>query len=160
MVVLPSVIAFDTFPDGTRITNDVILGGDEFSAWGLRLSAAPSGAYCADARAAIRAGDDRFTTPFLTTASPGNTRSCNGVPVRLEFTTAVRSVTVRFSGAEEEYVLTAYDRSGRTLGTVARLGKVGRVDELTYSSTSANIGYVEFGRQLAMTRVFQVTVQR
>jgi len=160
MVVLPSVFVFDTFPDRTRITNDVILGGDEFSAWGLRLGAAPGGAYCADARAAIRAGDDRFTTPFLTTASPDDTRSCNTVPVRLEFTTAVRSVTLRFSGATAEYVLTAYDRSGRRLGTSTKLGQLGRTDDVTFSSTSANVAYVEFGRQLAMTRVFQVTVER
>jgi len=159
-VGLLNSFSFDRLPDGTRITNGLVLQGDEYSAWGLRLSAAPAGTYCADAQAAIRAGDQRFTTPYLTTASPGDTARCNTVPVRIEFTTPVRAVTLRFAGAEMEYVLKAYGWSGQGLGTVTKQGQLDRVSDVTYRSASANIARVEFGYQQAVTRVFQVTVER
>jgi tetratricopeptide (TPR) repeat protein len=159
-VGLLNSFSFDRLPDGTRITNGVVLRGDEFSAWGLRLSAAPAGTYCADAQAAIRVGGYGFTTPYLTTASPGDTARCNTVPVRIEFTTPVRAVTLRFAGAEKEYVLNAYGRSGQELGTVTKQGQLDRESDVTYRSAGANIARVEFGYQAAVTMVFQVTVER
>ena len=159
-VGLLNSFSFDRLPDGTRITNGVVLRGDEFGAWGLRLSAAPAGTYCADAQAAIRVGGYGFTTPYLTTASPGDTARCNAVPVRIEFTTPVRTVTLRFAGAEKGYVLTAYDRSGQELGTVTKQGQLDQQSDVTYRSAGANIARVEFGYQAAVTMVFQVTVER
>jgi hypothetical protein len=157
-------VAFDSYPDGTPITTDRILEGDEFLDMGIRLVGAPESSYCADATvAAIRrpglSGDITFN--YLTSASPGNIKRCNTIPVAIIFISPVRQVTLTFAGASVTYTLKAYDSGGRLLGT-AQEDAVwnGGTFEVLFSSESSNISRVTFGSQTAVTAIKEIYYER
>jgi hypothetical protein len=102
--------------------------------------------------------DSWASVPDLSTARPSQLNACNGVPVRIDFTQPVKSVTLSFIGAAETYTLTAYDSRGNRLGTAKKRGQLGQVMTVTYSSSSANIGRITFGRQAAVTIITAVMV--
>jgi len=157
-------ISFDAFPDGTAVTGERILGGDEFVAAGILLAGAPEESYCAGATATAIRGSGRYggiSFYFLTTAMPDEIDKCNGVPVEITFTEPVRQVTLTFAGASQMYTLKAYDDEGKLLGsseTEAVFG--GGTFEAAYSSKQADISRVTFGRPLALTAVKEISYER
>jgi hypothetical protein len=154
-------IVFDALPDGTLISSDLILNGDEFLSKGIRLDGAPEGTYCSDAVAAIRcSGTYHKDFNFLTTSRPDNVKSCNGVPVAIIFESQVRHVTLTFAGASTTYTMKAYDSAGTLLGTVEQDAVLGDTFEVTFSSTSANINRVTFGRAAAVTAIKEIYYER
>lgn len=148
---------FDLLPRGGTVNADTILRGDEFWDWGLRFAAAPSGSYCSDAVPAIRL---RGGTPVLSTARPDNIAACSGVPVRITFRSPARSVTLRYSGAAVDYVLTAYDASNNLLGTVVQPTQLNEITDITFQSNGENITQVEFGYQTANTTIYWISIER
>jgi hypothetical protein len=135
---------------------------DAFASGGIEgVRAVPSGSYCPDARPAIlAAGTYNAPVSFLSTARPDDLNACNGVPLELTFASPVRDVTVRFYGAASDYLLVPYDANGRRLGSSTAQGSpydYSRAFVVTYSSDSANISRVTFGRQASLTMVLSVT---
>lgn len=155
-----AVLRFEELPDGTPIDSSMILTGDEFTDWGVSLAAAPSGTYCEDAQPAIAVIPSRYPAPMLTTGLPGNLGSCTGVPVRIVFQYAAKSVTVRFDGAVVDYDLTAYDSGGHVVATASREGQIGAIRDVTVTSSSTNIAWVVFGHQAATTAILEVRLVR
>ena len=125
---------------------------------GIILAGAPEGSYCADATlAAVRIqGTYGVPSNFLTTASPGQVNRCNSIPVAITFTSSVRLVTLTFAGATTTYTMEAYDSAGNLLGTVEQDAVLGGTSTVSFSSQSANISRVTFGRQLAVTAVIEI----
>jgi subtilase family serine protease len=164
IVVKPSGvhIVFDALPDGTPISSDLILTGDEFLSKGIRLEGAPEGTYCSDAVAAIRcSGTYRTNFNFLTTSRPDNVKSCNTVPVAIIFEKQVHHVTLTFAGASTTYTMKAYDSAGNLLGTVEQDALLdGGTFEVTFSSKSESIGRVTFGRAAAVTAIKEIYYER
>jgi hypothetical protein len=142
-------ITFDAFPDGTQITEDLVLEGDEFLDQGIRLAGAPEPSdtpYCADATATAILHSAYDLPVFLTTARPGKVTECNTVPLAITFTSPARKVTLTFAGASTTYTLQAYDSTGALLGTEQRDAVSGSgTFEVTFSSDDANIDRVVFG---------------
>jgi hypothetical protein len=157
-------IDFDALPDGTPITTDRILEGDEFLSQGIHLAGAPESSYCADATvAAIHhpGPSGGITFNYLTTARPDNIVACNTIPVAITFSSPVRRVTLTFAGASVTYRLKAYDSAGRLLGSVDREAVFNAgTFEVTFSSGSANIHRITFGREAAITAVKEVYYER
>ena len=150
--MLPSTIriGFGALPDGTLITSDLILKGDEYLAQGIRLAGAPEPSdppYCADATvAAVRYAADGIPF-FLTTARPGDSEVCNTVPVAITFVHPVRRVTLTFFGASTIYTLQAYDSAGALLGTVQQEAVYrSHAVKVTFRSANASISRVIFGK--------------
>lgn len=160
----PVQVVFDSFPDGTPITTDRILEGDEFLAKGIRLAGAPESSYCADATmAAVRRPGtySGINFYFLTTASPGEVNRCNGVPVAILFTSSVRAVTLTFAGASTTYTMKAYDSAGRLLGTTQQDAVFGGgTFEVSFRSDSANISRVTFGSTTALTAIMEISYEQ
>ena len=157
-------VVFDSYPDGTPITTDQILQGDEFLAKGIRLVGAPESSYCADAIvAAIRRPNTYggVTFYFLTSASPDEINRCNTIPVAIIFTSPVRQVTLTFAGASVTYTMKVYDSGGSLLGTVQKdaVWNAGTF-EVTFSSESSNISRVTFGSQTAVTAIKEIYFER
>jgi hypothetical protein len=135
---------------------------DAFASRGIEsVRAVPSGSYCPDARPAIlAAGTYGSPVSFLSTARPDELNACNGVPLQLTFASPVREVTVRFYGAASDYLLVPFDADGRRLGSSTAQGSpydYSQAFVVTYSSDSANISRVTFGRQASLTMVLSVT---
>jgi hypothetical protein len=153
-------ITFDTWPDGTPIVTDTLLEGDEFRAAGIMLRAQPESEYCSHATSvAILLPGTYFATPrhFLTSAAEDDIRSCNGIPVVISFEEPVRDVRLTFSGASIVYTMKVYDNSGRLLKTVDVESTLAGVSfEVGHISESANISFVTFGRETAVTAVEEV----
>jgi len=156
---VPSSFDFDVFPDGTPIYGPTLLGGGEFSAWGFYVSAAPEGGYCSNAQAAIRY-DISCDCYNLSAAAPDNMDACNGVPVRIQFATPVRAVTIRFLGASTDYQLNVFDQSGSWLGGATQQGELGQLREVSYRLDSPIISAVVFGHQAAMTAIVEIIIVR
>lgn len=154
---VPNPITFDRFPDGTPIVHTTILSGEEFSAWGLHISAAPEGGYCADAVPAIRV-DSKGT--YLSTARPGDVDACAGVPLRIRLDTPARGVTVRFMGAQVDYRLRAFDSGGNLLGEATQTGELNALREVSFNTGGAIIASFTFGYQAALTQVFEISLVR
>jgi hypothetical protein len=153
-------ITFDRFPDGTPITPERFLTGDEFLSKGIRLAGAPEASYCSEATAtAIRPAGTYggVTFPFLTTASPGVINRCNSIPIAITFAYPTRQVSLTFAGASVTYVMKAYDRAGRLLGTAQKdaVFKGGTFD-ITFNSETTNISKVTFGYQAAITAIKEI----
>ena len=155
-------ILFDALPDGTSINSDLILNGDEFLSKGIRLEGAPEGSYCGDAVAAIRcSGTYGMNFNFLTTSGPDDVKYCNTVPVAIIFEKQVHHVTLTFAGASTTYTMKAYDSAGNLLGTVEQDAVLnGGTFEVSFSSTSASINSVTFGRAAAVTAIKEIYYDR
>lgn len=154
-------VTFDSFPDGTLITADMILTGNEFMPKGIELAGAPEGSYCSDASAAVLVPPFGWYAPaynFLSTASPTNVNSCNGVPVRISFSLPVREVKLLFYGASVVYSMKVYDDAGQLLGVANQKaeGSSEKIFEIGYSSNIANISYITFGYTTAVTSVKEI----
>jgi hypothetical protein len=153
-------ITFETYLDGTPISPNTLLTGNEFLSRGIRLSGAPESTYCADATlAAIRSAGtySGITFPFLTSASPGNINRCNGVPVAISFIRPVQQVTLTFAGASVAYVLKAYNSDGILLGTIQKNAVLNAgTTDITFSDPSARISRVTFGCQTAVTAIKEI----
>jgi hypothetical protein len=149
------LVTFDVFPDGTPITADTILSGDEFAEKGVLLAGAPESSYCASGTsAAIRTSQGRN---YLSTSEPDNVNRCSGVPVAITFIKSVLRVDLVFAGASVTYTMKVYDTSGALIGTVNQDAVVGgELFEVSFTSASANISRVTFGRQLAVTLVNEI----
>src|SRR5574341_63795 len=157
-------VVFDSYPDGTPITSDRFLQGDEFLSQGIRLAGAPESSYCADGTAtAIRSPNTNggVTFYFLTTASPGQIDRCNSIPVAIIFTEPVRQVTLTFAGASVTYTMKAYDSSGSLLGTAQQDAIFnGGTFEVTFNAGSPNISRITFGHEYAVTAIKEITYER
>ncbi len=158
-------ISFDRYLDGTPVTQDTILNGDEFSAAGILLAGAPTGSYCAAATAtAIQTpphsvGGIDFI--FLTSSRPDTSVGCNAVAVEITFLEEVSEVTIVFGGATTEYILTAYDGDDNVLGTATQTAEMGAgTFDVTFSSGTANIKRVTFGHELAITAIKELRYSR
>jgi hypothetical protein len=159
---IPGQVTFDRYTDGSPITSDVILTGTEFQAQGILLAAAPESSYCSDAKfAAVRmAGTYSKADNFLTTARPGAVNSCNTTLLEIQFINSARQVTLSFSGATVTYTMKVYDSRGSLLGTVQQGAVFGSgTFQISFSSGSANISRVTFGKQMAVTAVSQINFQ-
>lgn len=156
-----AVLTFGQYPDGTPINETVLVEAEDFLDWGVGYFAAPEGSYCADAQAAIRVDSDGT---YLSAIRPSEMRGCNTVPVSIYFQDQpVRSVELTFMGAEVDYLLTAYTWTGsawQMVGQATVQGQLGSMREIAVSSSSANIGRIDFGYQTAVTRIFEVVIER
>mgnify|MGYP001447892863 FL=1 len=162
LLPIPGQVTFDRYTDGSPITRDVILTGTEFQAQGILLAASPESSYCSDAKfAAVRmAGTYGKADNFLTTARPGAVNSCNTILLEIQFINSARQVTLSFSGATVTYTMKVYDSRGSLLGTVQQGAVVGsETFQISFSSGSANISRVTFGKQTAVTAVSQINFQ-
>ena len=153
-------IRFDSYPNGSTITGDQFLNGDEFLDRGIRLAGAPEASYCSDATVtAIRSpgsyvGLDFY---FLTSASPGEINRCNSIPVAIIFTNPVYRVTLTFAGASVTYTMNVYDSAGNLIGTEQKDAVLnGGTSEVTFTSSVSNISRVTFGRQAAVTAIKEI----
>ncbi len=164
-VIEPTMsITFDAFPDGTPITNDVILKGDEFSAKGVLLRGLPESSYCDNANAvAIHGPESMYNIDFnyLSSSDPQDINRCNTVPVAITFFKPVREVVLTFAGASVTYTMKAYDDSNRLLGTVTEdaINGLGTF-EIKYSNADPIIKYVTFGKETAGTMIKEIYYER
>jgi len=154
-------VPFDRYLDGTPVTADTILTGDEFSDVGILLAGAPTGSYCSEATTTAilvpphSVGGIDFT--FLTSSRPDTSLTCSSVPVEIMFLESVSEVTIVFGGAAVEYVLTAYDADDNALGSDTQTAEMGAgTFDVTFSSGTSDIKRVTFGRELAVTAITEV----
>ena len=157
-------ITFDAFPDGTPITNDIILKGDEFSAKGILLAGSPESSYCSNANAvAIHGPVSTYNVDFnyLSSSDPQDINRCDGVPVAITFIEPVREVALTFAGASVPYTLNAYDESNRLLGTVTEDAIIGiGTFGINYSNADPIIKRVTFGKESALTMIKEIYYER
>ena len=147
------VVHFGTLPDGTPVTTDLFLAGDEFGSQGVTLAGSPGSEefadppYCPDASAVAIHKPPQVGEPnFLTAVSPGEIDHCNTIPIEITFISPVHQVTLTFFGASTTYTLQAYDTTGTLLGEVQQDAVFeGGTFEITFSSGSTNISRVVFG---------------
>ncbi|MCP4165442.1 MAG: hypothetical protein GY759_06060 [Chloroflexi bacterium] len=151
-------VPFDEYPDGTPITADTILSGDEFKAKGILLAGAPQGDYCSDATAAailvpphhVGFIDDTFLTSSFPVEPPG----CHAVAVEIRFIEPVREVKLVFYGSSSIYTLTAYDATDTVVGAAHQESVVGEgTVDIQYVSDLSNIHRITFGREASITAV-------
>jgi pSer/pThr/pTyr-binding forkhead associated (FHA) protein len=155
-------VTFDAFPNGTPISSDVILVGDEFLDFGIRLEGAPAGGSSCGSTATVPAiRHDRYGVAgsFLTTADPAEVIACNFGPVTIHFTNPTRQVTLTFTGSTDTYTMQAYDTVGGLLGAAYRDAEAyGSPVEVTFASGSSNIGRVALsgpaGSVTAITQIY------
>ena len=157
-------ITFDSFPNGTPVSGELILRGNEFSAVGVRFAGAPESKYCAGATSTAIRGAGRYSGisfHFLTVAMPGEIDQCNGVPIEITFTKPVRQVILIFAGASVLYTLKAYDADGNLLGSnETKAVFQGGTFEAAFRSELANISRIIFGRTLAITVIKEISYER
>jgi hypothetical protein len=155
-------ISFNAFPDGTPITEDVILRGDEFAAQGVLFAGAPETSYCSGATATaidvLPPNHCCTHAPYLTSVAPeGPMAFCDAVPVEITFVEPVREVRIVFEGASVVYTMTLYDSSDRLLARVGQSSTFcGGQREVSYRSPSARIRRLTFGRTYALTVVQEI----
>lgn len=158
-------IDFDALPDGTVIGEDRLLEGDEFGSQGVLLAGYPVSDYCEEAKSTAIEVPPYFTgIPFehnyLTATKADDLFTCASIPVQIDFVEPVRKVDIEFIGCEEKYQLRAFSESGEPLGNVMERGYLDQHSTVEYSSVSANIDYVTFGRELCGTFIKQIHFQR
>jgi hypothetical protein len=161
---LPTAVVFDHYPDGTPVTTDTILDGDEFLALGIRLAGAPESSYCEEATAAAilvpphHIGGVDFT--FLTSSQPDRL-VCSAVPVEIRFVGAARKVMLIFAGSTDIHTMRVYEQSGSLLGEVYQSAVWGEgTFEVSYTSSSADIARLTFGRETSTTIVKELRYWR
>jgi hypothetical protein len=157
-----TTVTFEAFPDGTPITSEMILGGGEFLAKGIRLEgalAAESSCGGVPTVPSIRRG--RFGIPgnFLTTSRSDSVPHCNFGPINIIFTSPARRVTLTFAGATDTYTMEAYDAGAGFLGAVNQNAVAyGGTFDISLSYPTANIGRVKLigpaGAVTAITKVY------
>lgn len=155
------LVTFDAFPDGTPITADTILSGDEFAEKGVLLAGAPESSYCASGTSAAILTPPIFNRlegrNYLSTSQPDNVNRCNGVPVAITFIKSVLRVDLVFAGANVTYTMKVYDMSGALIGTVNQDAVCcNELFEVSFTSPSANISRVTFGRPVSATLVNEI----
>jgi hypothetical protein len=159
-----TAITFAALPDGTPITGNRILVGNEFNSQGIQVAGAPETSYCSDATSAaikLRALSGSTPTNFLTTTSPSNINRCNTVLVEILFINAVRVVRLEFFGAAAPYTINAYDSAGNLIGSAqATPQQLGQLNNVTVTSPGANIKRVTFGRQAALAAITEIRYER
>jgi hypothetical protein len=160
----PVTVTFATYPDGTPITTDQILSGNEFLGKGIQLEGAPGAvSSCGGVTTvpAIRRDAYGISGNILTTARPDDVIRCNFGPIGIRFTSPVRRVTLTFAGATASYAMEAFDTSDAFLGSASQnaIAYVGTYD-ITLASTSANIGRVTLGGpEGALTAITQIVYE-
>jgi len=92
-------------------------------------------------------------TPYYSSESnylgvaPGG-RCVNALVLIIEFVDPVESITLSFSGAQQNYVLEAYDEAGSLLGKEIQSAEfnngAGTLFEISYTSTSPSINRIQF----------------
>ena len=157
-------IAFDAFPNGTLITSDIILRGDEFSEKGVLLAGSPESSYCGDANAvAIHKPERMYNIDFnyLSSSDPHDINRCTAVPVAITFIEPVRTVQLTFAGASVPYTMKAYDSSNALLNTVTKDAIIrGGTFTIATSTENAEIKRVTFGKEMAGTVIKEIYYQR
>ncbi|MGD8462575.1 MAG: FHA domain-containing protein [Anaerolineae bacterium] len=142
-------IRFDTFPDGTPIGSEMVLTGDEFLDWGIRLQGADASSSSCGGIAtvpSIRRNTFGVTGNFLTTSDPSDVIRCNFGPVGIRFSNPARRVTLTFTGASDVYTLSAYNGADVLLGTATQTAVAyGPPVEVTFTSGASNISRVTLG---------------
>lgn len=160
--VAPIRIRFDEFPGGSPIAADMILSGDEFASKGIRLAGAPEGDYCADGTlAAILApphASPLGNSNYLTTSTTGDVVACNTVPVAITFVQPVRNVSLSFVGASLTYTMKVYDANGNLITSMDQAAVCcSGLFEVAFTSSSANISRVTFGKSPGITAVYEIS---
>jgi eukaryotic-like serine/threonine-protein kinase len=160
----PVTIDFATLASGTPINQDTILGGNEYASQGLLLGTAPVGGHCPGATAvAVRVAGSYsdISFNFLTSALPGDSSACNTVPVEITFVETVRQVTLHFTGTGQEYTMSVYTGQGQLIGVVSETASLadGPV-QLSFTTQSANIRRIIFGRSASLTAIESITFRR
>jgi hypothetical protein len=151
----PTTVVFDHYPDGTPVTTDTILKGDEFLSLGIRLAGVPESHYCPNATSAAilvpphHIGAVNFT--FLTSSEPDRL-ACKEVPVAISFEQDMRKVALVFAGTTGTHIMEVYDRSGSMLGAIypSAVWGGGTFDAI-YTSANRDIARVTFGRSGSTT---------
>ena len=161
---LSTTVVFDHYPDGTPVTTDTILNGDELLSLGIRVAGAPESSYCGEATAAAilvpphHIGAADFT--FLTSSRPDRL-ACHAVPVEISFVQAARKVMLIFAGSTDIHTMRVYDQSGSLLGEVYQPAVWGEgTFEVSYTSGSADIARITFGRETSTTIVKELRYWR
>lgn len=155
-------ISFGAFPDGTPITRDVILRGDEFAAQGVLFAGAPETSYCSGATATAIDVYPYWHCcthfPYLTSVAPeGPMARCDAVPVEVTFAEPVAEVRIVFEGASDVYWMTLYDSDDQLLARVGQRGEFcGPPSTVSYRSPSAQIRRLTFGRTYAGTDIVEI----
>jgi hypothetical protein len=159
-----ATITFDAFPDGTPVTTDRILDGDEFQSAGILLAGAPQGSYCAEATATkilVPPHHVSIDFTFLSSSRPDELSGCDGVPVEITFIEPVVEVELTFAGASSTYTMEVYDSAGNLIQTVDRQAVYGGgTTVIGAGSSSGNIKRVVFGKQASITAIQQIWYKR
>lgn len=156
-------ITFDALPNGSPITSDRILNGDEFLSQGIRLEGAPESSYCMNGTAAAIRGPNTYNGLnfwFLTSATPSEVNRCNGIPVAIIFTPPVRQVTLTFAGASTTYTMKIITSGGKLIGKVEKEAVLGAgLFEISFQYGSPDISRVTFGKETAVTAIKEISYE-
>jgi hypothetical protein len=136
-----------------------------YSAQGIsRIEAVSSGSYCANAQPAILSeGTYNAPVSFLSTGTPGDLGSCNGVRLRMTFAEPVRRVVVHFSGSASEYTLEGFNRAGNRVAAASQSADPYNYDQdftVSLTRSQADITSIVFGRQASLTIVRRIEIQQ
>lgn len=157
-------ITFDTFPDGTPISNNTQLIGNEFSDWNIHLSSHVAEDYGeGSVPFIVTPGYKGTTANFLTTGNSGEppTRSAGPFPLVIDFDVAVSFVRIHFRGAEgQTYRLFLFDGDNNQIGPVDSVF-VSSDDTLLVQASLPDpiIHRIVFGRSGAVTIVEAIEFQ-
>ncbi len=159
-LVRAETVSFDTFPDGTPITVNTLLTGDEFASRGVLLRGAPGGgSYCSGATSTEVFVNAACSLNGLYASLPGDPGgSCQGSEREIEFLELQQTVTITFA-APSANPISAFDDDGVLLGSAIGDCEWQQCDprcEVTFTSYAANIRRVIFGYQAQLNPIFSV----
>ncbi|MBU0491541.1 MAG: M64 family metallopeptidase [Chloroflexi bacterium] len=155
-----TVVTFDRYPDGARITQPVLLQGPEFLAYGVALAPDPEHyAPAVKAQPAILPGAYGATQHCLAMVLENDPAQHVARNIRLAFDWPLQAVTITFHGATARYHLEAYDQAGHPIpGAVAYQDAVLHQGPHTITVRDAQnrIRQVEFGEDQSVTIITEL----
>ncbi len=147
----------------TDYSGTTYLSPDGLQQWGIAQVEAASDRYCSDAQPVIlRKGTYQVPVNFLSTASPDQSNSCNGVPLRFELISPAQEVKIHFSGAKVDYALQTFAADGTLLGERFAQAEpyVYSIDyTIQYGAPSRVIKSFEFGYTRALTIIREIELR-
>lgn len=152
-----TVVSFERYPDGAKITKQALLKGNEFLAYGAAFAPDPSH-YEPNLKGqpAILNGSHSVTGNHLAITEAGKYKHSMR-NIHITFDWPLKEVTITFYGATSPYHLEAYDKNGAPIAknhqqAVLKQGPF----KVTVKDPKKRIRKVEFGHDVSITAITEL----
>ncbi|NOZ00192.1 MAG: hypothetical protein GXP40_13485 [Chloroflexi bacterium] len=152
-----TVVTFDRYPDGAKITKPVLLKGNEFLAHGIAFAPDPSH-YEPQAKGQPAILKNSYGVPgnYLAITDAGKYKH-NMRNLHITFDWPQKEVTVTFYGATSPYHLEAYDKNGTPVAKSLQNAVLNQGPfQVTVKDPKNRIHKVEFGHDVSITAITEL----